>query len=193
MTKRVNRRSRQGFAAVAVLVLAMSAAHAENAQTTYYDVVGSNANALRRQMNAKGPPEGGKRFDAHTEWNVRWNYRYRPTASGCELAGVNVSVSGTILLPRWIHANDVPKVLVQDWDKYLAALKLHEEGHYAHGESAARDIEAMARSFHGSGDCATVVSEFNAQARSIIERYKALDAAYDQETDHGRTQGAQFP
>jgi hypothetical protein len=38
-----------------------------------------------------------------------------------------------------------------------------------------------------------VVSEFNDRAHSIIDKYKALDAAYDRETDHGRTQGAQFP
>ena len=192
MKKRATPRSWLALAATA-LVLAISSAHAEDPPIVYYDVVGSSATALRQQMTAKGPLDHGKRFDAHTDWYVKWNYRYRPTASGCEFTSVDVSLSGTILLPKWNHTNDASNALVQKWDKYLAALRLHENGHYAHGAGAAKAIEAFARSFHGSGDCAAMVSEFNDHARSIVDKYKAQDAVYDRATDHGRTQGAQFP
>lgn len=191
--KRVDRRSWRVFAVTVTLALATVAAHAQSAQIAYYDVSGNSAAELRQQMNAKGPLDGGKRFDAHTEWHVKWNYRYRPTASGCELASVNVSLSGTILMPRWVYANDVSNTLIEKWDRYLAALRLHEEGHYAHGASAAKEMEALGESFHGSGDCPAMVSEFNTRAQGIIDKYKAQDVAYDRETDHGRTQGAQFP
>lgn len=193
MRKLADRHAWLAFAAATALVLVASVAHAEDARIAYYDVAGSSAKALRQQMDAKGPLDGGKRFDAHTEWDIKWNYRYRPTASGCELTGVNVSLSGTILLPRWVDSNDASSALVEKWNRYLAALRLHEEGHYAHGVGAAREIEALAKSFHGSGDCPAMTSEFNDRAQSIIARYKALDVAYDRETDHGRTQGARFP
>jgi predicted secreted Zn-dependent protease len=192
MKKRADRHPWLALAAAA-LVLAMSSAHAEDPQIVYYDVAGNSATALRQQMTAKGPLDDGKRFDAHTDWYVKWNYRYRPTASGCEFTSMDVSLSGTILLPRWNHADDASNALVQKWDTYLAALRLHENGHYAQGANAAKAIEAFARSSHGSGDCAAMVSEFNDQARAIVDKYKAQDAAYDRATDHGRTQGAQFP
>lgn len=191
MSKQRSRRPWLAFAVV--MALAAPAAHAQNAQIAYYDIVGNNANELRRQMDAKGPLDGGKRYDAHTEWNIKWNYRYRPTASGCELADVTVSLSGTILLPRWVDANGASDALVQKWDRYVAALRLHEDGHYAHGEGAAQEIEALAKSFHGSGDCPAMTSEFKDQVRAIIAKYKALDVEYDRETDHGRAQGAEFP
>jgi predicted secreted Zn-dependent protease len=175
------------------LVLAMSIAHAEDPQIAYYDISGNNAQALRRQMSAKGPLDHGKRFDAHTDWYVKWNYRYRPTGSGCELTSVGVSVTGTILLPRWVDADDAASALVQKWNRYLAALRLHEDGHYAHGVSAAKEIEALAKSFHDSGQCPAMIAAFNEQAHAIIGKYNAMDVAYDRETAHGRTQGAQFP
>jgi predicted secreted Zn-dependent protease len=193
MKKRANKRSWPVFAVITALAFAMSTAHAESPKIAYYDVAGSNAETLGQQIKTKGPLDGHHRFAAHTDWHVEWTYRYRPTSSGCELTSVSVSLSGTILLPRWIHGSDAPDALVEKWDRYLAALRLHENGHYAHGMSAAKEIEAMAKSFHGSGDCPAVVSEFNDRAHSIIDKYKALDAAYDRETDHGRTQGAQFP
>lgn len=192
MKKLANRHSWLALAAV-VLALATSTAHAEDPQIAYYDVTGNDAQALRQQMSAKGPLDHGKRFDAHTDWYVKWGYRYRPTATGCEFISVDVSVTGTILLPRWSHTDRASSALVQKWDRYLAALRLHEEGHYDHGADAAKEIEALAKSFHDSGDCKAMVAAFNEQARSIIEKYNALDVAYDRETDHGRAQGAQFP
>ena len=193
MKKLADRHAWLAFATATALALVTSAVHAENARIAYYDVVGNNAQVLRQQMNAKGPLDGGRRFDAHTDWYVKWNYRYRPTASGCEFTSVEVSLTGTILLPRWVHTGNASGALVQKWDRYVAALRLHENGHYAHGVSAEKAIEAMAKSFRGSGDCRVMASEFNDQAHSIRARYNALDVAYDRETDHGRTQGAQFP
>jgi predicted secreted Zn-dependent protease len=191
--KRHGRQRRWRLLAGVALVLAVSIARAEHPQIAYYDVSGNNAQALRRQMNANGPLDHGKRFDAHTDWYVKWNYRYRPTASGCEFTSVDVSVTGTIKLPRWIHADDASSALVKKWDKYLAALRVHEEGHYAHGVSAAKEIEALAKSFHDSGDCLAMTAAFNQQAYATLGKYNALDVAYDRETAHGRTQGAQFP
>jgi predicted secreted Zn-dependent protease len=79
------------------------------------------------------------------------------------------------------------------WDSYQAALRRHEDGHYAHGLAAEREIEALGRSFHVAGACSTIAKAFNDEAGSIIAKYQALDANYDLETDHGENQGATFP
>lgn len=172
----------------------LSVAHADDARVVYYGITGDSANALRTRLDADGPlDESGKRFDAHTEWYVTWRYRYRPTASGCEFTRLTVSVTGTIILPRWVHTDRVSDSLVRKWDRYIAALRLHEDGHYAHGVSAAQAIEALEHSLRASGDCAATTDAFNRQAHAILDKYKALDATYDRDTDHGRTQGAQFP
>ncbi|WHZ18475.1 MAG: hypothetical protein OJF55_000624 [Rhodanobacteraceae bacterium] len=161
----------------------------------YYDISGNTAAALRHQLDARGPlGESGKRFDAHTDWRVSWNYRYRTGPSGCEFTALEVSTSGTILLPRWVHAADVPDSLLRKWQAYSAALLAHEQGHYTHATDAAGEITRLEQSFNDySGDCASLARAFNARADAIVERYKAEDAAYDEATGHGRTQGATFP
>lgn len=188
--------SRRLLRCLAALALgcAFAVAYAHDATIVYYDITGNSANALRRQMNAKGPLDmSGKRFDAYTRWYVRWRYRYRPTASGCEFTEVTVSVDGTITLPRWVDESHAPQALEQDWNRYIAALHRHEQGHYVHGLDAAREIEALGRSFHAAGDCPAFVADFDRQARGITRRYAAMDATYDRDTDHGKTQGAVFP
>ncbi|HJP97042.1 MAG TPA: DUF922 domain-containing Zn-dependent protease [Rhodanobacteraceae bacterium] len=193
MSRTTRMRLAQLLVALAAL-LALSVAYAGDATIVYYDVAGNTANALRRQLNEKGPlGESGKRFDAYTHWYVNWRYRYRPTATGCEFTNVTVSVTGTITLPRRVDESQAPELLEQDWNHYLAALHLHEHGHYVHGLDAAREIEALGRSFHAAGDCGTFVADFNRRARAITDRYAAMDKTYDRDTDHGRTQGAVFP
>ena len=180
--------------AALALGCALTAAYAHDATIAYYDITGHSADALRRAMNTKGPLDvSGKRFDAYTRWYVRWRYRYRSTASGCEFAKVTVSVEGTITLPRWTDESDAPQTLEQHWNRYVAALRRHEQGHYVHGLDAAREIEALGRSFHAAGDCSTFLADFDRQARAITRRYAAMDETYDRDTDHGKTQGAVFP
>lgn len=172
----------------------LAVAYGRDATIVYYDITGNSAHALRRQLNAKGPLDvSGKRFDAYTRWRVQWHDRYRPTASGCEFTSVTVSVEGTIIMPRWADESDAPQALEQDWNRYVAALHRHEQGHYVHGLDAAREIGALGQSFHAAGDCPAFVADFNRQASAIIKRYAAMDETYDRDTDHGKTQGAVFP
>ena len=183
---------------LALVLLALcvwSRAHAADARIIYYDITGNSASALREQLDAKGPiGKTGEHVDAFTKWYVAWKYRYRPTPAGCRFTDMQVSVTGTILMPRWANPSDVSRSLLRRWQDYLAALLVHERGHYAHGESAAEAITALEESFRDySGNCQTMVQSFKDQAHAILAKYQAMDAAYDKATDHGRTQGARFP
>jgi predicted secreted Zn-dependent protease len=180
--------------AVSCFALGSSVVHADEAEIVYYDVVGNSARELRHEMDAKGPlGEDGKRFDGHTDWHVTWSYRYAPAADGCRFTELGVTVTATITLPRWTAADEASNKLVEKWQKYLSALRVHENGHYAHGVSAAEEIRALPQSIRASDNCSTLAMQFDSQAASILEKFKAADAAYDTDTKHGRTQGAAFP
>lgn len=184
---------RQVFAA-AILSATLSVAYANDAKLIYYDIVGNNATDLRRELDANGPfDEDGKRYDGHTEWRVTWTYSDVPTEEGCKFTEIGVSVDGTIALPRWVGGEDASNALSRKWQNFLAALRLHEDGHYALGVRAAKEIEDLGQSFHVSGNCSTIGKAFNDQAGSILEKYKAMNALYDHDTNHGQTQGAEFP
>jgi predicted secreted Zn-dependent protease len=83
--------------------------------------------------------------------------------------------------------------VAQKWQRYSAALRTHEDGHYAHGVEAAAEIQSLGQSLRAQNDCSAMAKDFDDQAASIIEKYRAADAAYDAETRRGRTQGTRFP
>jgi len=177
-----------------VLAAAWTAASADDARFVYYDVAGHTATKLRQELDVKGPLDrNGKRFDGRTTWRLNWTYRYAPDGNGCRFTGMSASLAGTIILPRWTHSEHASHSLVKKWDGYLAALRIHEEGHYAHGVAAKREVETLGQSFRIPGDCKEIARIFNDEASAIVARYMALDVTYDRDTGHGETQGATFP
>lgn len=189
-------RSDPGFRQVAVLVLlavTWTVVYADDAKIVYYDVAGDSARTLRQDLDRKGPLEHGKRLDARTLWQVAWKYDYAPAGNGCKFTQFSASLNGTIELPRWDHTGFVPGPLRRDWKRYLAALKVHEDGHYAHGVAAQKEIQALGQSFEIAGSCTTIAKTFNDEATAIMDKYAALDLKYDHDTGHGKSQGAIFP
>jgi predicted secreted Zn-dependent protease len=184
------------FSALAVVVLMVgpSTAYANEAEIVYYDIVGDSAQELRQQIDAKGPVGGsGKRVDGHTDWHVAWRYRYAPAEGICKVTELRITLTGRITLPRWAARDDTSRALVKKWQSYSAALRLHEDGHYSHGEKAAEEIKFLGQSFRTSDGCSKMERLFDAQAASILEKYRAADVVYDADTKHGRTQGVTFP
>lgn len=178
----------------ALLWFAASLVRADEAEIQYYDIVGRSAQELRDQMNAKGPTgRRGDRVDGHTHWKTSWKFRYAPSGEGCTFTSIEVVTAGIITLPRWTGEADASGALAKQWGDFSAALLRHEKGHFAHGLKAAGEIEALGRSFRVPGSCATIESEFAQQAKAIIDKYRAADAAFDADTRHGKTQGVRFP
>lgn len=184
--------SRQ-IAVLIVLAATWTVAYADDARIVYYDVTGDSAGSLRDDLNSKGPLDHGQRFDALTTWHVTWKYLYVPVGTGCKFTQMSTSLDGTIELPRWEHTGFVPGPLRRDWKRYLAALRVHEDGHYAHGVAARNEIQALGQSFQIAGSCTTIAKAFNDEATSIMDKYGAMDLKYDHDTGHGKTQGAIFP
>lgn len=191
-TARLKLRFRQG-GLIALLAIVWTVAYAADARLVYYDVVGDSATKLRHELDHKGPLVNGERFDAYTTWTVSWTFSFVPTAAGCRLTEVNASIAGRIDLPRWEHGDNASARLVKEWERYLTGLRVHEDGHYAHGRAGQDEIQALGQSFQITDSCASMAKAFNDQANAILTKYRAMDAAYDLETDHGRKQGAVFP
>lgn len=152
---------------------------------TYYDVSGDNVTALRAQLDRLSPADGsGARYDAYTTWHIAWSWPV--TADGtCRLRAATVSVGITLRLPRWLPPAGAPAWLVHDWQRYVAALQTHEQGHLDLVERSAPSVLAAIQ----GASCATA----GAAAHAVSARIQQLNDAYDAATDHGATQGARFP
>ncbi len=171
---------------------ALQAGVAVHAREVYYDISGSTAEDLWKAMRALGPQSGGRRVFGYHSWNVRWNFRYAPGGGECRMKDVQVELTSTITLPRWRPPAVAPDGLVAQWDAFVAALTLHEQGHRDLSLAAAREIERALRRLRHAG-CAALDAQANALANRILGQYRERDRRYDAETGSGRTQGAIWP
>jgi predicted secreted Zn-dependent protease len=159
-------------------------------EVVYYDVAGASADELRAQLDLHGPT--GQQ-DAYTDWWVQWRYDRVQAANGCELRSLAVTLDVTFTFPRWSPPDDAAPGLRERWEDYLAALRVHEEGHKEIALRAANEIAAALSSLPASPSCAELEQAADGTGERILERYRQQELSYDRQTDHGATQGARFP
>jgi predicted secreted Zn-dependent protease len=158
--------------------------------SVHYRVLGTSANALREQMRQLGPTDRFGRWAASTRWDLKWSYPYDRADGGCRSGPVSVDLAVTFTLPRWDAPADAPAELVERWDRYVAALSHHEEGHRDIAVDAANEIAGTIEAVPAHATCRQFERAADTAARSVVERYRGLQIAYDDATGHGATQGA---
>lgn len=178
---------------ISFLVLAASAASAgpvyaavvETVKHAPYTVTGTTEAGVRADINAKR--SGG--YDARADWDFRWTYTYRNSASGCSMERVTVALVLTMIEP----VLRTPDAAVQkSFDAYIAKLRVHEQGHSAIARATAKRIDAALQPLTAPS-CDALGKRANEMAQAIINEGNAEQAAYDTRTDHGATQGARWP
>jgi predicted secreted Zn-dependent protease len=163
-------------------------------QYRYYPVTGATAQNLRSEMTHLSPvTQGGRHFDANTDWYVRWSYRYAKTGTSCSMSQVSTQVDVTFTLPKWQPNANAPRSLVTQWSHYSAALQQHEDGHKNHGIAAGQAVLSTLSTMPAYSSCQALEAAANHAARQVIQQYNQKDVEYDRETGHGSTQGAVFP
>ncbi len=203
-----------GFAALALLGLAVLSLHLASApaprvtvagggmvaepslRTTDheapYAVTGGDEQAILLSMARNAPPAEGGIFFGLTTTELSFRYGHRAVAGGCALSNVRVMLHVTTALPEWTPPPDAPYDLRRDWTRFASALQRHEARHRTIGEAGAAKI------LHDLEDLvAPTCAQADAEARRRAERAgiesDAAHRRYDDETGHGRTQGASWP
>lgn len=163
-------------------------------QVRWYDVDGDTEQQLRANLDGIGPTDStGERHDAYTSWYVTWRFPFSRTDEGCSTGPVTTDVHVVMTLPRWRGPADPGHPLVQKWRTYLDALMEHEAGHRDTGFRAATEITDTLPTLPPQPSCEEAEARANEAARAVLERFRAHDVSYDDDTRHGATQGAIFP
>jgi predicted secreted Zn-dependent protease len=96
------------------------------------------------------------------------------------LTRIDLTVRLTIDMPEWPNSSRRPQAEQDEWDRFLRALRVHEDGHIAiFRREAATTYRTLQRSRPGTINDALAREE---------ERINRLSVAYDHRTGHGRTQ-----
>ena len=160
---------------------------------TPYVVVGSSAGQLHTVLWALGPLRGGRRFVAFTDWEVVWRYRAAEDSAGWRIGGVTVLVSIQVTVPRWRPPRSASGELIASWQRVLAAIDLHEQGHIDLAVEAGRAIHGRLLELPAASSTGALHEAAFAAAESILRGVREREVAYDRDTCHGALQGVCFP
>ena len=164
----------------------------------HYDFFGARAQdaglSLRERLLVTTDYQGReKRFTGQTDWHIEWRACFEPQGTRCRIGGVLSTVHVTYTLPRWADRDAAPAPLQDRWDRYLASLATHEKGHGAVAQDVAGLIEQALVGRVAEMGCEALHAQSTRIVDEVMQRGEALQRAYDRATDHGSTQGAQFP
>ncbi len=153
-----------------------------------YVVRGTSVHDVRQSMLAHGPrdADGTPRF-AVTEWTVEW--RWNQASRGIiDTESVSLSCSASMLLPRYEpEQGDAPE-LARVWTEFSKRLERHELNHLEHVRRIAPEIRERIKRVARKGNGVSPALA-NRIAHRVIREMRALDVAYDSQTDHGKTEG----
>ena len=154
----------------------------------YYDIKGSTKQELRDQLRKVGPHRGGETV-AYTEHNGSFNYQTGGTGA-CGVVSYQVTMAIVYHMPRWQQATNSSSPLAQEWNKFVQALQIHEDGHAQNARDTAQAMDKAIADVPAFSDCRRTKSAVVAAAQKAISQCDRLDTDYDQKTMHGIKQGA---
>lgn len=159
--------------------------------TSFYYIDGSSATLLAGQIEQMGPPAAdGKRKPALTKWNIQWKFRHVQEGVTCGMKEVAVLVGVAQTMPRWRGEAQSGGALKARWQKFVEAVKRHEDVHKDNAIKAGAEIESALLAVKPHSNCEDLAGSANAVAEEIVRKYRKLDEDYDRSTGFGRNQGA---
>jgi predicted secreted Zn-dependent protease len=157
----------------------------------YYQIYAYTKNDIYDQINTCGPIVDEQAYFGLAKSYLNWTYNYTYVGDSCNVKDVAVGVHTEIYYPKLEVLSGGESGLAAKWDDYIPKLVLHEEGHRDNAINAGNQI-LSAVSALPTLSCASMQEQVNNTADNIMTNYNATDASYDDSTNHGQTQGADF-
>jgi len=150
---------------------------------TFYHISGNTIDELRRELANKGP---GPYFGEATS---AISYEYSAHGN-CVVSGANTKVIGQLLLPAWDMLPGTSSSLVNEWNRFLAALENHELNHIRIDISESETLLADIFRISGFNSCAELDNAISSLHGQAIQRATERNRTYDESTGHGAAEGA---
>ena len=176
------------LAAIAFPAFAAAEVH-EALEYDHYEAHARPGHLLSAAINEASPfRPNGQVFHSATAWYIDWQVHPQPTSDGrCEVGEVRVSLHGQMVLPRLVGGSAAQEAR---FESYLVRLREHELGHYEIGREAARQLEKQFFDLRPARSCSELQSAARDAGARTLPKYEAMGDAYDEHTQHGKTQGA---
>ncbi|MDH4161987.1 MAG: DUF922 domain-containing Zn-dependent protease [Nitrospirota bacterium] len=160
----------------------------------YYEITGTCENDLRRQMKQNGNIRvAGGKYDALTDWELKWDYGYNNGKGSCSVDSFSVDVNIVYRYPKWITAENAPPELVTKWRAYLQSLMDHESLHSYQVVQAADELTHAVSMLPPAATCEELDRAVRCLCDEKVKQLQDDQERYDRVSGHGAAQGAVFP
>lgn len=159
-----------------------------------YKIFGNTATQIRNQLRSCAPSNGsGEVFAGETGYTLTWQYAATTTDGGlCTLSRLKIGLHVTMSLPAWSPSAQATSGLANQWKNFISNLNIHENGHVALDTQYANQLLSDLQSMPAA-DCATLNAAVQTKATTTLANLDTANATYDNQTNHGATQGAILP
>ncbi|WP_181952554.1 DUF922 domain-containing protein [Vulcaniibacterium gelatinicum] len=156
---------------------------------TTYPVEATSLRELRRTLEQGMGSENRGSSNGLTRSRIEVAHTADAVEGRCRVHEIEIRVQVEITLPRWAGPGQPPAQWREAWEKSLAALRMHEQGHRDNAMAAAVALQERLAALPPADECKalgrTVMREFD---RAML-RLALRDEAYDRLTQHGLKQG----
>lgn len=163
--------------------------------TTRYEIGGATATDIDTAMRTWGPvdPLGGYHWFALTEPLFDWRYSCPCGEGGCVSGPVTAYLTISYTFPRWTASAGAEPALAAQWTTFEAALIEHEHGHGALAAECAWALGEALAALPPAASCAALDAAAASASQAVFADCREAQRRYEDETDHGRTQGVIWP
>jgi predicted secreted Zn-dependent protease len=155
-----------------------------------YEIDGSTPDELRAQMKRNGTTwNDGKVYAALTTWDIRYHYEIKSLNGRYYLDSITTDVDIVFHLPRLVPQK-ASEQLAASWNDYLTHLKTHEYGHRDIAVGIGEEIYQVLSSLGSAPSRKELDETATKLVRAKFQQLKQAQVDYDQETHHGKLQGA---
>ena len=184
-----------GSASELVLDSTSTGLRIQNDPATYYQIYGNTASDLHTQISQCAPGANGKsiaEYTGETSYSLTWQYSIAVTDTGCSLTDTQVGLHITTALPFWQSTATATPGLDSHWQQFTQALTIHEHGH---AQLDANYAGLLLQQLNGLGnlDCGSAADTVQSTVNSVVQALNSANNTYDNQTNHGATQGAVLP
>ncbi|MGE8066148.1 DUF922 domain-containing protein [Pseudomonas sp. NPDC089569] len=162
-----------------------------NFQISYYPVFGRTIAEIQNSIGQNTPSKDGDVYYAGvTVWDLNSSFEMLSTPAGCSLTNSQVNLNTTIHLPQLTDPDQVSAGVRTEWVRFSNALKTHEMMHAKNAYRAASTLLNKINLLSTSVPCDRARIIIQDGTDTLIQRITEFDRELDNETEHGRTQGA---
>lgn len=154
----------------------------------YYRIAPKATHDISTQLKIHSPVrKNGETFFAQTQSTIAWKFWIKSTQHNCWIDKVNVEVQVNYTLPE---LRDASVAIQQVWDNWFPSVLQHEYGHKDNAVEYAQKIYQQIESLPVHLKCASLKLAANEIGNELTAQLRETDRLYDQDTEHGKTQGA---